>query len=112
MLLGVADDGAITGLENDYKTLRSRDRDGFERLVMSLVRERIGAHACTSLHTIFVRVEAKDVCRLLIEPYHEPIYVRDSASSRYYLRTGNATRELDVREALEHIRARRERWAA
>ena len=31
LLIGVADDGSIVGLENDYKTLKKQDRDGFEQ---------------------------------------------------------------------------------
>ncbi len=31
LLIGVADDGSVTGLEQDYKTLKKPDRDGFEQ---------------------------------------------------------------------------------
>jgi hypothetical protein len=46
---------------------------------------------------------------ILVEPSPRPVYCRDAAVARYFLRTGNGTRELDVREAMEHAA---QRWPA
>jgi len=40
LLIGVADDGSVVGLEKDYHTLRTKNRDGFERFLMDLVAVR------------------------------------------------------------------------
>jgi hypothetical protein len=40
---------------------------------------------------------------VIVEPSDRPVYFHDGDTSRYFVRTGNSTRELDVREAMEHI---------
>lgn len=106
LLIGVADDGSIVGVEDDYATLRKKDRDGFELFLNQLLRKALGADVCTLLHTIFQAIEGHDICRVLIEPANRPVYVQHQGRAQYFLRTGNSTHELDTREALEHITRR------
>ncbi len=103
LLLGVHDDGSIAGLEADYSALYHKNRDGFERFVMGLVEDAIGADFCTLAHVVFHAVDGKDVCRVVLEASRRPAYVRDKDVTHFFVRTGNATREMDVEEALEHI---------
>jgi len=103
LLIGVADDGSIVGLEDDYATLRKKDRDGFELLLMQLVKNALGGDVCTLLHIVFQDIDGCDVCRVLIEPSERPVYVRHDGKALYFVRTGNSTHELDTKEALDHI---------
>ncbi len=107
LLIGVADDGAIVGLNEDYATLRKKDRDGFELLLMQLVKGALGGDVCTLLHAVFQELDGQDVCRILIEPSPRPVFVQHEGRALYFVRTGNSTRELDAKEAVDHI-ARRE----
>lgn len=109
LLIGVADDASIVGLEHDYATLRKKDRDGFELLLMQLVKNALGGDVCTLLHAVFQEIDGRDVCRVLIEPSERPVYVRHEGRAQYFVRTGNSTRELDTKEALDHIASRRSR---
>ena len=59
LLIGVADDGAIVGLEKDYKTLKKQDRDGFEQALMTAVATKIGGDACHSVQIVFHSVEKR-----------------------------------------------------
>jgi len=103
LLIGVADDGSIVGLRDDYATLRKKDRDGFELLLMQLVKNALGGDICTLLHVVFQDIGGCDVCRVLIEPSERPVYVRHDGKALYFVRTGNSTHELDTKEALDHI---------
>ncbi|HLA90549.1 MAG TPA: ATP-binding protein [Gemmatimonadaceae bacterium] len=103
LLLGVRDDGEIVGLERDYSTLRHKNRDGFEQLLMGFVEDALGADFCTLVHVVFQTLAGKEVCRVVIEASRRPAYVRENDTTHFFVRTGNATRELDVEEALEHI---------
>ena len=103
LLIGVTDDGRIAGLDRDYATLHDPDRDGFERFVMGLVRTRLGGHVCPLVHVTFHRAEGQDVCRVIVEPAAMPVYMTDHGRTHFMVRVGNSTRELDVREAMEHI---------
>lgn len=106
LLIGVTDDGRIAGLDRDYATLHDPNRDGFERFVMGLVRTRLGGHVCPLIHVTFHRSEGQDVCRVIVEPAAQPVYLVDHGTTHFVVRVGNSTRELDVREAMEHIERR------
>ena len=43
LLIGIADDGRVVGLDYDYQTLKKPDRDGFEQAVMTAVANNLGA---------------------------------------------------------------------
>lgn len=106
LLVGVADDGGVVGLERDYATLKSRDRDGFGQLVMTLVRERLGGDVCRLVHLVFAELDGHDVCRVVIEPADAPVYFSDGSQTRLFVRAGNASRELDARETVLYVAAR------
>lgn len=106
LLIGVADDKTLRGLAEDFRTLRDPDRDGFERLIVGLVRTRLGGDTCPLVHVTFHSIEGRDICRVIVEPGHRPVFMEDRGTSRFMVRTGNSTRELDVREALAHIARR------
>ncbi len=103
LLIGVNDDGQVVGLEHDYQTFRHKDRDGFELCITDLVTNRLGADLCVLIHCVFYQIDGKDVCRIIIESSATPVYVQDGVVAKYFLRTGNGTRELDAREALAHV---------
>ncbi|HQR18122.1 MAG TPA: ATP-binding protein [Gemmatimonadales bacterium] len=107
LLIGVTDAGDIVGLQADYQTLKRRDRDGFQQFLMSLVQSKLGGHVCAQVHVEFCDVRGRDVCWVTVEPSAAPVYYQDGPVARYFVRTGNGTRELDVREALVHVARRR-----
>ncbi len=106
LLVGVTDAGEIVGLEHDYQTLKHKDRDGFERCMTDIIKARLSGDLCSLVHCAFYDMQGKDICRVIVEPSPYPVYYQDGKVSRYFLRTGNATRELDAREALAHISRR------
>jgi len=103
LLVGVSDAGEMLGLQDDYKTLKHKNRDGFELLINDLVESRLSGELCALVHCSFHVIDEKDVARIFIEPSELPVYLQDGKVARYFLRTGNATRELDAREAHAHI---------
>jgi hypothetical protein len=66
LLIGVADDGSIVGLENDYQTLSRKDRDGYTQSLMSMVAAKLGTPACRLLRILFHEQDGKDVCRVIV----------------------------------------------
>ena len=61
LLIGVADDGAIVGLENDYQSLKKKNRDGFEQHMMELVALSIGTDCCKNIRVTFFERHDKDI---------------------------------------------------
>ncbi|WP_434055027.1 MAG: ATP-binding protein [Roseibium sp.] len=106
LLVGVDDDGKALGLEKDLSTLKSADLDAFERTVNDIVSKNLGGDLCPSIHTVFASVDGKDVAMIIIRPAPRAVYMEDGKSSVFYVRSGNSTRQLDVREALNYARSR------
>ena len=106
LLVGVSDDGIILGLENDYRTLRHKNRDGFERLVVDIIRKTLGGDLCPLVHFSLAEIDSKDVCMLIIESAPRPVYFDDKGQLLFFVRSGNSTRQLDVREAMEFAQNR------
>lgn len=106
LLIGVADDGSIVGLERDYTTLKKQDRDGFEQVLMTAVASKLGGDACHCVQAVFHSVESKDVCRVIVAPAHRPVYLRDGDAPKLYVRTGVSTRELNVQDAINYTEVR------
>ena len=59
LLIGVADDGSIVGLEHDYSALKKPDRDGFEQVLMTSVASKLGADACQCVQAVFHSVDGQ-----------------------------------------------------
>ena len=109
LIIGVSDDGEITGLEHDYNILKKKDRDGFEQAIMASVATHLGTDVCQYVQTIFHRSGGKDVCRIIVKPSHRPVYIKEAGEMRFYLRTGVSTRPMNIQEAVEYISTR---WRA
>jgi len=106
LLIGVSDDGAIIGLAFDYDTLRHKNADGFERMVTDIVTKKLGGDLSTKLHFTFARMEDKEICMISVEPAARTVYLQEGNNQIFYVRAGNSTRKLDVKEALEYARTR------
>jgi hypothetical protein len=109
LLIGVADDGRILGLERDIAALRRRDLDGFEQALISSVAAHLGADLCPHIQIVFHRLGEHDICRVIATPSPRPVFLHEGKQPAFYLRTGGGTRPLDIREATEHISRRWER---
>ncbi len=103
LLLGVDDSGTILGVEADYPSIKRSDRDGYQQHIMHLISTRLSANLCDQVDVRFHSIENKDVCMITILASNQPVYVRQGDLARYFLRTGNATRELNTQEAVNHI---------
>jgi len=109
LIIGVSDDGSITGLEDDYKILKKKDRDGFEQALVAAVASKLGTDLCQYVHPVFHNTLGKDVCRIIVRPSHRPVYIKEGNNMKFYVRTGVSTRALNIQEAVEFISTR---WKA
>ncbi|MEC4749289.1 ATP-binding protein [Methylomicrobium sp. Wu6] len=106
LLIGVADNGELIGLEKDYQTLKKPDQDGFEQAVMTSISSNLGADLCSFVHVLFHVIDDKHVCRLIVSPANRPVFIDQGNSQKFYVRTGGATRDLNIKEALDFIAGR------
>ena len=119
LLIGVADDKKVVGLEPDYDSLAKpgedrvspdKQRDRFQLHLRDLLSTKIGrdvSNLCVT--TAIVSRDGKDVCLVHASSSPSPVYIVAPKGKAFYLRVGAATVELDVEEAVAYCR---ERWPA
>jgi predicted HTH transcriptional regulator len=106
LLIGVADNGEIVGLEKDYQTLKKQNQDGFEQVVMTAISNNLGTDLCHFIHILFHVIDEKEVCRLIVSPSTRPVFLEQGNTPKFFVRTGGATRDLNIKEALDYILVR------
>jgi ATP-dependent Lon protease len=108
LLIGVTDDGQVSGVETDYKTLgRKQDQDGFALWLNGLLDNTLGPIAATAVRIGFERFPDGTVCRVDVVPGTGPTFVRGGkGNADLYVRLNNATRLLNTAEALEYVKTR------
>jgi predicted HTH transcriptional regulator len=104
LMLGIDDNGNILGLEKDFKTLKHKNIDGYEREIFRIISTQLGHKACFSNHISFYVLDGKEICVIDIENSSEPVYVSNETDTTFYVRTGNATYPLTVKETVDYLK--------
>ncbi len=125
LLIGVANDGTVVGLDGDYASLRQSgkdDRDLFQlhlsNILVTALGEAAAGNAGVQVHT----VDGKDVCRVHVRPSAFPVEAKITVAgdkgqlqkkTAFFVRLANGTREIaDPTERQKYILGRwGPRWA-
>jgi len=107
LLIGVADDGTVTGLEPD----RFENDDEFMRHLAQVVRNALGDRASTCIDPRIQIVQGKTVCLVSCRRSPEPVFLKwketeESPEGDFYVRSGPGTIRLPAESAKEFIRTR------
>jgi hypothetical protein len=104
LLIGVADDGSILGLDKDYKMFgKKNSRDAFENFLTTLLLNNLGKDSSALFSITFHVLEGKDVVKVAVKPSPKPVYDKDG---HLYIRAGNSTRQLNARETVDYCKLR------
>jgi len=103
LLIGVADDCTVLGIEYDLQTIGRKDKDGYEQKLHQVLTDALGAEFSQYQHVSFEERGGKIVCIVRVEPSPEPVYLTDKGSKEFYVRIGNTTRPLDMQAAHDYI---------
>ena len=118
LLIGVADDGTVHGLEGDYASRSKQDqdpRDWFQQHLANIVAASMGAAAATNVRPQIHRVNGGEVCRVQVDPSGFPVEARvviqkpggpKETRTELYVRIANATRALDPVERERYVASR------
>lgn len=107
LIIGVADDGTILGLEKDCQTLRKANNDGFQLALMDLVKAHLGIEVAPYIRPHFESIAGKCICVIAIKPSPRPVFLAKGDIYEFWVRVGNSTRGLDVKAATRYIQ---EKW--
>jgi predicted HTH transcriptional regulator len=90
LLIGVADDGRVTGLAADGFS----NEDKMSLHLVNLLRDRVGELFLPYIHPEFVEHNGGRVLSIRCERGPKPAFVKEGAAQRFFVRGANATAEL------------------
>jgi hypothetical protein len=94
LVIGVADDGAVVGLEHDYATLKKKDRDGFELFLYDLLGLTLGKNALPRLNVKFEYLNDREVAIVTVQRSPKIVFTNPTGQKvdDVNVRFGNSTR--------------------
>jgi hypothetical protein len=104
LLIGVADDGSIVGLSEDYKFMKKPDSDRFELWLRDHLTATLGADAAAAVRVDFPKVSNAEICQIRVPRAERPVFVSPGKGKppELWVRIGNSTRELPIDEAFAY----------
>ena len=105
LLIGVADDGTVLGIEKDLQTLRKPNTDGFQLALTDIVKAYVGLEYMAYIRTSFELIDGKHICVVSIEKSPKPVFLATGDVHKFWVRMGNSTRSLDVKATMSYIQA-------
>lgn len=106
LLIGIADDGSIVGLESDYATLTKSNRDGYELFLSQLISDKLTGSSPALCRVSFHQLEGRDVCRIDVAASAKPVFACAAEGRQrtdFWVRQGNRTIQLHGTEQQDYI---------
>ena len=111
LLIGVADDGSVHGIEDDYATFSKRgqrgDQDLWGQHLQNLIRSRLGDAAMSLVTWEFHTINGNHLARISIAPSSHPIQDRKDGQDTFWLRTPTSTIPMTDPKDRDQVIARR-----
>ena len=111
LLIGVSDHGEVLGLDHDYASLQG-DRDEFELHLRNLLIKQLGESLVTTkVRVAFPNASGREVCQVDVSPSDRAIFLETVdkngvRTERFYVRSGNSSREFSPSEASAYVKDR------
>jgi Protein kinase domain/Putative DNA-binding domain len=104
LLIGVADTGDLTGLDDDLAALTKPTLDGFELAFRQGLANGLDPDAGHLVTLSFPTVRGTQICRVDVKPGPMPIFlVGKGVPPEFRVRKGNVSPALDVKDVYEYI---------
>lgn len=103
LLIGVAPDGTVLGLEPDLKTFNG-SRDRFCEAFTAMVRDYLGPTVGVQLDIRFIESGDQLIFVVEVPRSDEPVYC--GTSQDFYVRLGETVRRLRPKEIVDYLRTR------
>ena len=103
VLIGVADDGTVIGLEDDFRVAnpKRQNRDGYELYLANNIRDYLQDNWSLFYTISFATLENKDICRIDVQPAPKAVYTKQKGE--FYIREGGRKRKLSPKETVDYI---------
>ena len=109
LLVGVADDGSVVGIEEDFPYLGKKNVDGWELWLTDLLANWLGRAAVTDVTLTYGVVDGRTVARIAVWPAARPVFLNAKGEKKgvFLVRVNSSTRELACDDAFTY---QQKRW--
>jgi len=108
LLIGVHNNGEVTGIGDDCAALSNGTIDGFELAFRQALINGLDPEMSHLVRLSFPTVRSVQICRVDVEPAPQPVFlVSKDRPPEFYVRKGNRSQPLGVKAAHDYIR---EHW--
>jgi len=105
LVVGVEDNGAIFGIEQDLGGVHNKNLDGFQQLLASQISELIGAGFWPYIKIRFEQLDGHQVCVVDVEKSSEPAYLKGKTGQEFYVRLASTSKKLDAQDAIQYVQS-------
>ena len=107
LLIGVDDDANVVGLAADMRTLGSKaNKDGYELFLRQLLDNSLSVPTAGIVRISFETIGDADACVVAASSSGKPVFAKPheggSNPTEFWVRTGNATKQLHGDDMLEY----------
>lgn len=102
LVIGVEDTGSVCGIGSDLELCHGT-RDGFQQLLASLIAHHIGPAYSPVIQIRFEHIGDMEVCVIDVDHAQEPVFLKTSKGSEFFIRLASTSRNLDAEETHTYI---------
>lgn len=103
LVVGVDNDKNIIGLDKDLAQLESGSLDEFELYFTNAINKYLGKINRPYVSIKFESLNGEKVAIVYARKSPRPVYVKYKDSTEFYIRSGNSSQPLDIKDATQYI---------
>jgi type I restriction enzyme R subunit len=104
LLIGIANDRSVLGLEPDYARVKPSNGDGFVNWLTTHLIHAVGHVPVTRTRARIVRHADREVCRIDVATHTSPVWAKTSTEDRvFFARFNNSTRVVPDAEVGRYV---------
>jgi len=104
LFIGINDNGDICGLENDYQTFESENKqDSFRRKLNNIIRDFIGKECHQYIDAKFYSHNDKEFMVVTVNKSSFPVTLTNKSEKEFYIRGIADTEKLDIAETIKWV---------
>lgn len=98
LLVGIRDDGTITGLESD----KFKNDDKCLLFLSDMIKTRIGVEYSIHINSKIIPIDNKKVLQIDCKPSNNEVFLTTNGVEEFYIRIGPSSEKLQGRQLLEY----------
>jgi len=106
LLIGVANDKTVVGIQDELKRVKGKNRDGYELVLRKAIEDAVGRKNEVLLQIQFEPWGDKEICRVDVKrSVTGQVFLKSKKGDQeFWVRFGNSTKKLTGEEMIDYIR--------